>query len=241
VKCFSLLIFIFWSSVTLADSYLVMPKNKVSEEIQLGDILEIEVINQDNNTTELTSKRVGPAFYILETLDNKTYRVVVSPERKKTPTNTTDKVEVDKFEYRGFKFSKDLANLTNEYVFKKIDLELTKESKTKIYLTIIFILALIALYVWGPRLYNAYKKKRKIEARKKFLKSKIQAIKSRKDIEEIYKHKNEINELFNLENKVYKEFVNDMNQIQYKKSWSEEDKIIASKAVKNLREVANGI
>ena len=236
MRCFKFLFLIFISFQIYADTYLVMPTNAVTAEVGVGDILEVEVINQDGNEVSLKENRLGKIFYILEKIEKNSYRVVVSPNK----SADKDKVEMNIFEYRGFKFNQDLENFTNEYVTKEIDIDL--ENVTINYTYDIVLILVITIIVWyGPRLYRKYNEKKKIKQRKKFLIKKINNIKTRNDIEEIYKYKKEWKDLFEISGETYKQIIQKINTIQYKKSWNDEDRNIANKAIKKLKGLISGI
>lgn len=236
MRCFKFLFLIFISFQIYADTYLVMPTNAVTAEVGVGDILEVEVINQDGNEVSLKENRLGKIFYILEKIEKNSYRVVVSPNK----SADKDKVEMNIFEYRGFKFNQDLENFTNEYVTKEIDIDL--ENVTINYTYYIVLILVITIIVWyGPRLYRKYNEKKKIKQRKKFLIKKINNIKTRNDIEEIYKYKKEWKDLFEISGETYKQIIQKINTIQYKKSWNDEDRNIANKAIKKLKGLISGI
>lgn len=236
VRCFKFLFLIFISLQVYADTYLVMPTNAVTAEVGVGDILEVEVINQDGSKVNLKDNRLGKIFYILENIEENTYRVVVSPKK----SADKDNVEKDSFEYRGFKFNQDLKNFTNEYVTKEIELDLEKTGVSYIRY-IIFSLIMIVFIWFGPELYKKYHHKKKVNQRKKYLIKKINTIKTRNDIEEIYKYKKEWRDLFDISSDSYNQIVQILNTIQYKKSWDDEDRTIANKAIKKLRGLIGGI
>ena len=236
MRCFKFLFLLFISFQIYADTYLVMPTNAVTAEVGVGDILEVDVINQDGNEVSLKENRFGKIFYVLEKIEKNSYRVVVSPKK----SADKDKVEKNIFEYRGFKFNQDLENFTNEYVTKEIDIDL--ENVTINYTDYIILILVITIIVWyGPRLYRKYNEKKKINQRKKFLINKINTIKTRNDIEEIYKYKKEWKDLFEINGETYNQIIQKINTIQYKKSWNDEDRNIANKAIKKLKGLISGI
>jgi hypothetical protein len=237
VKCYSLIAFILVSFSAFADSYLVMPTNKVTAEVGVGDIVEVEVINQDNEKLNIKSNRLGNVFYILENIEENKFRVVVSPKTSADKKITDD---LDKFEYRGFKFSKDLNNLTNDYIVKDINIEIETNQKSWAWILLIIILLAIIIH-FAPSFIKKYKDKIEVRRKKRFLINKIVKIKTRNDIEEVYRYKNELKTLFNISNETYKEIVNEINKIQYKKTWSDTDKSLANKVIKKLKGEVNGI
>lgn len=219
-----------------ADTYLVMPTNNVKAEVGVGDILEVEVFNQGDSEFNLKENRLGNIFYILENIEENKYRVVVSP--KKNADNEKDEKNI--FEYRGFKFNKDLKNFTNEYVTKEVELDF--ERSGVYYIKYIIIALIMIFFIWfGPRLYEKYNNQKKINQRKKYLMKKINNSKTRNDIEEIYRYKQEWKDLFEISSDSYNHIIQNINIIQYKKSWNDEDRIIANKAIKKLRGLISGI
>jgi len=240
VKCFSLLVFI----ITLignsfADTYLVMPEDAVEKEISLGDIINVTIVNQDSSERTPKGKRIGPVFYILEGVGERKYRVVVSPKKKiaKKNNNEVKKEQEDEFVYRGFKFSKDLSSYASEFVVKDVKYETKTKKNNQMIIIFIALFLFPALIKLAISLIRKAKTKKRLLIKRNKLVNKIKMAKTRSDIEELYKFKNEIKEILNADEKKINEFVTQLNLVQFKKNWEEDDLKVVNNAISILRQV----
>lgn len=242
MKCFNslltiLVLFFFVPLHTLADEYVVMPSQKIEESLKLGDILYVEVINKTGNKV-FTGKRMGSLLYVLDKDEKNVYRVIVSPENTQ---KKLDREEQDKFELSGFKFEKSLENYSQNFEteFKEYDIEEASYTKYIVYLIIIFLLPFGIKYTL--MLLKALEKKKKRQARKKWLRNMILKAKTREELEKVYQYKKEIKEYLKLEAENIEDFIQQMNDIQYKRRWNEDDVSKISKVVGRFKKDVSGI
>ena len=238
MKCFKFIfVLLLVSFSTFADDYVVMPSQAVEESLKLGDILYVEVINKSGNKV-FDGKRIGNLLYVLDKTDKNTFRVIVSPENTK---NKKIEPNADTFELSGFKFEKGLDNYTQNFELdlKQYELEEASYKRYLIYLLIIFLSPFALKYFLI--FLRKYEKKQKQRLKRKRLKTMILKAKTREELERVYQYKREIKEYLKIEEDNLEDFLREMNNIQYKKRWSEEDIGSISKVVSKFKKDVSGI
>ena len=238
MKCFSFIVFIFMLVTSaIADDYIVMPSKSTQEKLKLGDIVYVEVLNKTGGKV-FNGRRLGSLLYVLDKDEKNVYRVIVSPENKKKNDMTPNP---DTFELRGFQFEKSLENYTKDFEtdLKEYEIEYDGYKKYIIYLIAIFVFPFLmkGLLI----IIRLSQKKRERLRKKRQLKSIILKAKTREELEKVYQYKSQIKEYINIEDRYMDEFIQAMNEIQYKKRWTEKDISMISNVVSSFKKEISGI
>lgn len=237
MKCYKLLFILLLSYSSFADTYLVIPHDKGEAQIKLGDILYVEIINQDGDRP-FSGEKVAGVFHVLDKIEKNTFRVIVSPQN---PQNRKKNKNLDKFEMRGFNFEKGSNNITQEFLTSDIDYDLSQESLRKYIYIIIILFLLPFLFKLLIKYTRSLEEKKKLAIKRKRLKSLILKAKTREELENVYLYKKEIDKLLKVNKETLTQFTQDMNSIQYKQRWTEDDINKISKIVGEFKKDVSGI
>lgn len=236
MKCFKIFIAIFFVSFcAMADNYLVIPHDKTKATLKLGDIVYVEIINQDGQK-KFQGEKVGGILHVLGNTNEDVYRTIVAPENPKNKKQTTDK-----FELRGFEFGKGVDNMTQNFETADIDYVVEASAKQKYYLILILLFLLPFLIKGFFQLAKKLEEKKKIKIKKAKLRKLILSAKTREELEKVYYYKKEIEEYLKIEESIFNLFKDDMNNIQYKKRWDEDDITRISKTVGEFKKDVSGV
>lgn len=193
------------------------------------------------------SKRILDKFYILKFLKNdegKFYEVfalspAAQPQGQLAKENSNKKEEIFTVS-DDFQFKFDQNRLTQEFISLETKYEEVKETPlwqtiTVIALCLITIILLLKLVVIPIR------KKLKLRARRRAkaqaIIKQLESVQTREDFENIYRIRTELQQLLEYDSYTLKKFFQKLNEIQYKKNWSEEEKQSLESIFRQIGEV----
>jgi hypothetical protein len=243
IKFFLFLLLI--SNLTLAAEVKLF--STTSDKVSRGEIVKfnIETTLEVNELLKYQNSRVDELLYILSIKETDKGIVAEAIIAEKGVKEKFEKPN-DQF----FIYNLDFVPTKKNSIKELIVLYTDKKSSTNILISILialsFLVLIFLIYYIKNRKQNIRKKlelKKWKENQDHFI-IKLKDAKSRKDIEDIYMETNKLNEFFELGKNELDQFINIMNKIQYKKSWTENELEEALKVYKSFHssiEVKNGI
>lgn len=206
------------------------------------DILEVNVVSDiDLNWSLLDQKQIGGIFFVLkiysQTNNMAIAKVMALPSNNQKEALSMElgsekfDIEVVGFEGNFSKESpmKDFIVLDSNYSFNK--------SNTLIYL-LIFLVFLVCIYFGRKpilKIFHKRQQKKLLVLKQEKLKELLDHANDREGYENIYLIKKEINDFFEVDKKIFNEYVKTMNQIQYLPQWSDENFRLAKSSLEKLR------
>lgn len=237
---------VFGQEVALERSFIHLTPYK-DKELTNGDksIIRIESKKSATELRKYISTQVINKFYILdyrENEDGKFYEVFVL-NRVKDEKPKEDQMFSASEE---FKFNFDKERIAKEFMI--LDSPYKEEVKTPIWYYLVLSLFIILLgLVFIKYIFIPQKKKMREKSYRKqkadILIKQLDSVSSREDFETIYKIRNDLIEFVDVDSTALKKFYEKLNQIQYKKSWSDEEKESLNKIFKTIgnAKLKNGI
>ncbi|MCT4642554.1 MAG: hypothetical protein N4A33_09695 [Bacteriovoracaceae bacterium] len=214
MKCFSLLLILMSFNCYPVEFLLSSTSQDV---VTIGDIVRLEVTPQDEKILDYKNTRISPLLYVIDVEkndDNYFVNAVISEQVK----NEEIKVS-DAFKVRGINFDSskkvDLSGPMKLYL-KKYQVT---DTKAIILLSFLFVVLLSVFYKF---IYPKVKEIRKKKIKQKKLELLLNRTSDREKFEAIYRAKKEFENNFTYEFKVFDEFFNHINEVQYKKNIMEE-------------------
>jgi hypothetical protein len=216
-------------------------------KVYRGDIIKfkVETTLSMNELEKYQNKRVDDLLYILS-ITKKNNDIIA--EAIIAEKGLKEKVEkpLDQFTVYNLDFV-----ATKKKSIKDFILMDSGEKSTKSMINILLIIIFLLLLIISPLIFKLIKKKKekKIKWKKWKLNQNVIEIelrdtRDRKDLENIYKKRIEIDEYFYFDKESKTNFVNLINKIQFKKDWSGEELASALAKYKSFYssiEVKNGI
>lgn len=212
MKCFSILFFI--SSVAFTQ-IIVRPHGQ--SEIATGDI--VEVVVEAESIPNLEGERIGNILYVLEQRE-KNLKVLVAPGQNESSNSLNDS---NKFKLVGFEYDHKKVTPPKDFIIEDKEYDLSREVEN--WKLVLFGIIFLMLAVFGFKIIlkktKDRKKRRELRDKAENALSETQSIKTRSEIENFYRNRNELAKLLDWGKKEYSSFVYTLNTHQYKESWSD--------------------
>ncbi len=214
MKCFS--VFFLITSVALAE-IVVRPLGQA--KITTGDIVEVFI--EAETIPDLSGETIGNIFYVLEQREQN-LKVLVAPVQRDNSKSTNDSNE---FKLVGFEFDHKQVNPPKNFIIEDKEYDLTNEVEN--WKLVLFAIISLVLGIFGFKFIlkktEERRRRRELRIRAENALSETQGIKTRTEIEDFYRNRNEFAKLLDWGQKEYSSFVYTLNTHQYKQSWSEAD------------------
>lgn len=218
VRCYRyILLILIMSFAAFGEEYELVSLEK--GEKSTGDIVEFSIDNISlSKVRSLKNTRVNKLLYILDSYEKNDTIIIeaiiseLKQNEKLDESEDTYKIVGLNYKYSDIKLGQDFAIVDN-----KISL-----AKSKL-LYVIFCLLLILIIFIVVRCYLKKKKNKEDQLkRKKRLNINVMQL-NRNHFEFIYRERNELFDLYEVDKKYFKKFEEELNKIQYKKEWTEEE------------------
>lgn len=254
MKCFSLLILLFSfhilaqdvkpEEIKVEDNLFILPTTK--EPLFNGDltVVDIKTNLSEDQLVSYEGKRIGGKFYVVNVISGlkKQFEVFVlnptkpMPQNKKSKKKKRDIVTVSE----DFNIQFDKNRVSQNFIM--LERKYTKPTPTNwwkigfLILLSLFFLDLFIRFIFKPMRKNIRRRK-KWKEKANFYIEKLETVKTREDFEYIYRVRSDINKLLEFDNQAFKKFYDELNRIQYKRDWTDEDQARLEKIFKKKGEV----
>ena len=202
-----------------------------NDEVKTGDIVSFKVQTEKSFESLLLykNKKVGKILYVLDlTLEGENIymRAILAPIEKE-PTDKENlakkKKPEDTFLINNLNYREEqIPPLKDFVVLPGPEVFLSEKTKKNIFLVVCFFLVVLVSLV-SRKLFLKSKKKKRILLRKKKKLLMIQDAKTKEDFEKIYRNRKDILNDIEFDEKKLKEFIETINDVQYKKSCTPEE------------------
>ena len=255
MKCFSLLFLIFSYAAFAQEIDLSKVKSKpnlflspATTTVYLnGDLVTINLDTNlsDSELKKYEGKRIAGKFFIVKFtsgLKKQFQAFVLNPSKQKTPRKKGEIAILSE----DFKFQFDQSRIAKDFIVLHKNYEKPEEVDwtMRVIATLLFLIfSLLSFqFILKPISVSLKKKKRRKE-KARFYIEKLESVNSREDFEYIYRVRNEIERFLEFDGDAFNKFYEELNKIQYKKDWSNEDQTKLEKIFKRKGEVRfkNGI
>ena len=235
-----LLLILFYSWATSAAILRVTPLDK--KTITNGDMISVQLsVDEDISWNELLLQNVGEIFYVLKVegqaqgvADAKV--LVVQPKSPEYNGIMKIKDKEFKVEVSGFESNWIKESPLQEYL--KVVTEHDYKQKDITWIVITLLIACFLGIIFRRKFKKIITRKaklRRIKQEQITVMNKITSAKTRKDLENIYQLKSEIKKLYTFDIGSFNRFERQMNLIQYKPEWTEDELILAKQSLQNLQ------
>ena len=222
--CFKLIIFFFlYTTVIFADGInalnFVTTKDNKSEELKIGSIHTVKVeFEKSINLNSFQNKFINSSMYVLDVKkDTREFVVFVGMPNDKLPNTFEMKnITIGKLESQP---PQSFAILDTPYIEEGDESEVLDYIIWGLFGTI----SLVCLWFVGLYFYRKYQKKMILRKKAAKLVSLIQKVETRNEFEKIYKHKKDFSKFTKIDHSLLDEYINVLNEIQYKKEWTDTD------------------
>jgi hypothetical protein len=227
-------------SLSHATTMTITPLGK--KTVTNGDILNIQISSEQQfDWGRLELKNIGDIFYILEITKitdaiAEAKVLVVPPQNPKYDGTIEINEQKHKVNVVGFETKWADQKPLQEYLTVMTQHQL---SKSYIFATLIgILLLLIGAYFFKSRLKRYLIKRRKLQqirAEQNDLMNTINTAKTREQLENVYLLKSNIKKLYSVNNGSFNRFVKQMNAIQYRPEWTDEELSLAKQSLINMK------
>lgn len=232
MKCFSvLLISLFFALRASCAIYEITPIKQTN--IKTGDFLSVRISSSDGAAPAVVGKRIGGVLYVMEQEDDILDVIVAPPSAGKDELSEGE----DRYVLKGFQYEHKKNEAIKKYLTEDFQYDF-KEGGIGLYLALI----LLVLALGWPAL-SFYKKRREkqitLEKRKIRATNCLDSIRrasSRKDYEAALAKKGEVEDLLEFSATDFEAFKRELDGVQYKKEWSEQEKAAVEASFKKWSE-----
>ncbi len=238
ICCRIFFVFIFFINIATAQEdktkSLVIPINGDKQDLNIGEIYPVK-IQSSKGTQELKSyknKFINSSMYVLEYIEPNSYIVFINTPKKAKNENTF-------FEPSGFNIREMQGQPPQSFAI--LDTPFKDEEKTNnlyqyIVIAIIVFFLLIIMYISIPYMIKKIKKRKYVALRKKELQAILENVQERKQFEKIYQYKKDFKKYTKIDIESLDNYIDELNTIQYKKDWSDEDFLKMKKTIVKLQQ-----
>lgn len=240
MRVFVIILLLLLSFSVLADQINISPLGK--KTVTNGDMIFIQISSDlPIKWEQLQLQNIGDIFYILE-IEGKTSMLAEAKVLVVPPSNPNydGKIKISDQDFQ-VKLNDFIPNWKKVEPLQDYLTVLTEHHLSSSYkLTLTLVIFGILLLIFGLKnkfkLFLQKRRQQKIlKLNRKHLMNQLESVKSREDLEKVYLIKSQIKELYSVEESSYKQFVRQMNAIQYKPEWTIEELASAQKALHSLK------
>jgi hypothetical protein len=217
------------SQIKAGDSYWVVVESSKSEQ-------ELEA---------LVNKRIHDVVYVDEFKTDggqRQFHIIVLDAPKKASKADKYEFELRGFEYTGLKGQQDPNFIV---IDKKFEIEdvIKSDIIRNLVITLIVMLIVCLLFYLAQKIIKKNKEKKEFKEIGLNLKEKVLSVSTRKDIEEIFKDRDQILKYLDMDQNKFKKICLKINEIQFKKDWSNEEEEYFVSEIKGIEVIGlkNGI
>lgn len=224
MKIYILFITFFVTLTSFADEIGLLSTSQ--KEVTNGELVKLKIIDTRSKSyySKYKNKRIGPLIYVLDIIEKQDelyFDAIVSEAGSKEK-----KLEIDdKFILKGLNYYPTKKNQIKDFITLNIPILIKKKKSLWIFVTLTLI-----LFAFGFWWYSNRNRRKKAKRIKKIKKEKIEKIlaliekaKTSDHFAQIYLQRTDILEFFELDTKKFKEVIDQINSVQYKKEWPEEE------------------
>lgn len=230
MKCFkiSLILFSLFSFSVLADQDVVVPATE-SNIINNGEIYQVKIVSEksDQELEEFENQKINDIMWVISFEskgDGRYFEVFVTDPPKPKKVKPGEELERPAFGVSGFKYEYLRKNTQGAIEVFDIDYVQKRKLDLKSILLILFVIIIVLLIglIYLKKTERSRKLKAIKKAKAKKLKEAFIVAKTREEFEELYEERRYFVDLFQ-ESEELRDFFTTINQVQYKKIWSQED------------------
>lgn len=234
MKCFSLLFFLIvpFSPVVAQENYVV-PKTNVNFSNGDRTNLIIESPLSDEELKKFENTKITDviyAFKLVKTNGSREFEVIFSDPPKKPSEKQKP------FQAKGINYTFDKERAGEQFIIFNTDYSPRLKSRSLgliIYGFLIFLLG-CPLYLIGKHFSELKKMIQGKKDKALILIDSLSSASTREDIENVFKNRHDYERLLVLDQENWLQFLNEINQIQFKGSWSSEELLQITNLKKKL-------